>query len=259
MLDWAHPDWSYLLGVVHGDGSIAPRSVAISVGYRDVTYAETLCDLWRKLGFDPKLYRARSALRVDVHRRAIRDRFAAFKARGLWSWPEQLSTTDYLAGVFDTDGCVSTPQFKRVSIVLKRSGNLQRLVPMLESLGIRTPRVANRVAKYKGRPYDLEEMVLTGMDRIVAFSDAVRLRHYRKAERLAAMRHHVDELQARVPLWRRVGAWLQEEPRSWSEIATEFGLTKPQVDSVLQSLRRHARVEVIPPPKHLTRFRVSDL
>ncbi len=258
-IDWAQEDWSYLLGAVHGDGSIAPRSVCISVGYKDADYADVLVGLWRTLGVSPKTYRARSALRLDVHSRALRDAFAPFKKRGRWGWPEALSESDYLAGVFDTDGCVSLPKSKHISIVLKRSGNLRRLAPMLERLGIRKPLVKDRVSTWDGRPYEIEQIVLTGMDRIVAFSDAVRLRHPRKAARLAEMRVHIDAIRSCVPLWQRVGAWLQEEPKTWEEIAAKFSLTQPQVASVLQNLRCYATVETIPPPKALARYRVSGL
>src|SRR4051812_41381216 len=118
MIDWTLPDWSYLLGVVHGDGSIAPRSVCISVGHKDGDYASLLSELWERFGCRPKLYRGRSGLRLDVHDKPLRDAFAAYKERGIWQWPAGLHAPSYLAGVFDTDGCVPAPSSKRLVIVL---------------------------------------------------------------------------------------------------------------------------------------------
>lgn len=259
IINWAQSDWAYLLGVVHGDGSIAPRSVSISVGYMDADYADYLVSMWVALGFDPKTYRGRTALRIDVHSKALRDVFSPFKQRGIWSWPDGLDVAAYLAGVFDTDGCVPTPDSKRLVIVLKRSGNLSRLVPMLSSLGIREASARDTATNYKGAKYETETITLSGMDRVVAFSSAVRLRNPRKAARLLEMRRLVDSKLAHVPLWRKVGIWLQAEPRTWEEIASEFGLTKRQVDSVLDNIRKNASVQTIPPPKVLSRFRVSGL
>lgn len=259
MVNWADRDWSYLLGVVHGDGHVSKRSIEVTVGYRDAQYASVLVDLWTRLGYSPKTYRGRTALRIDVHSRALRDLFAAFKSRGRWALPVQFDAASYIAGVVDTDGCVAKPESKHISILLKRSGNLRRIVPALVSLGIRTPKVCESVSTYKGRAYEIESIKLSGMDRVVAFSNAVTLRNPRKAARLAEMRVLVDSILAEVPLWRRVGLWLQEEPRTWEEIAAQFSLTKRQVDSVLDSLRRQVTVETIPPPKALSRFRVHGL
>ena len=259
MMNWTQPDWSYLLGVVHGDGSIAARSVSIAVGYKDAEYADYLVSTWIALGFEPKTYRGRTALRIDVHNKALRDVFSAFKRRGIWSWPDGLDVAAYLAGVFDTDGCVPAPAAQRLVIVLKRSGNLRRLVPMLALLGIREASARDTATTYKGARYETETITLSGMDRVVAFSSAVRLRNPRKAARLLEMRALVDSKLAHAPLWRKVGLWLQEEPRTWEEIASEFGLTKRQVDSVLENIRKNASVQTIPPPKALSRFRVSGL
>lgn len=258
-LAWSDPDWSYLLGVVHGDGSIAPRSISISVGYKDADYADVLAALWGKLGFYPKIYRARSALRIDVHSKELRDLFAPLKQFGIWSLPGEIDAANYIAGIFDTDGCVAQPERKFICIGLKRSGNLATILPLVCSLGIRPPRVRDTSSTFKGKRYETETMKLSGMDRIVAFSNSVSLRHPRKAARILEMRIIVDEIMARVPLWRRVGLWLSGEPRTWEEIAMKFSLQKRQVDSVLDNLRRYASVETIPPPRLLSRFRVTDL
>lgn len=259
-IDWSLPNWSYMLGVVHGDGSVGhPRTISVSVGYKDTDYAECLMGTWVQLGESPKLYRARTALRVDVHSRVLRDEFALYKSRGRWSHPPNLDPGQYLAGVFDTDGCVSTPTSKHVSICLKRSGNLSTVSKMLSNLGVGDFRVIDRTSKFKGQPYDVETLLISGMDRIARFFSLVVLRSARKADRAAAMLAHIEEIRSRVPLWREVGLWLQEEPRTWEEIAIRFSLTRRQVDSVVQNLRRYTTVSVLPPPRVLSRFSVSGL
>lgn len=258
-IKWIEPDWSYLLGVVHGDGSVAPRSIDISVGYKDAEYADVLLSLWRSLGFNPKVYRPRSALKVSVHSKSLRDAFAPYKNKGKWSLPRRVATHHYLAGVFDTDGCVSAAKHKHISIGLKRSGNLEIVAKLLAAAGVRPACVKHATSTFNGMDYEVEVLKLSGMDRIVSFSDTVRLRHPRKAQRLREMRAHVDELLAHVPLWRRVAEWLQEEPRTCEEISKHFGITWDQVQSALQRIKSKATVKIIPPPRNLTRYRVTDL
>jgi hypothetical protein len=175
------------------------------------------------------------------------------------SLPPSIDPGHYLGGVFDTDGCVSAPAHKHVSIVLKRSGNLSLVADLIGRLGIRPVRVIDGASTYKGRPYEIETIKLSGMDRIVAFSDTVRLRHPRKVRRMREMREHVDGLLARVPLWRRVAEWLREEPRTCDEIAQHFEITPLQAEAALFQVKRKAAVEVFPPPRNLTRYRVKDL
>lgn len=257
-MEWSNPDWSYLLGVVHGDGHIAPRSVCICVGYRDAEYAEVLARVLGRMGMAPKIYRKRSALSLEVHSVALAAMFRPLKMRGVWSWPDGLRWPDYIAGVIDTDGCVTTN--KSVIITLKRSGNLQRLASELTGIGVRQLHARDTQSVFCGRPYLTEMLTITGMDRMEKLFSAVTLRHPRKRERLASMLENIASIRAHKPMWRRVGEWLHEKgPRTWEEIAQEFRLTKAQTDSVLGSLKRYASLETLPPPKALSRFRVRDL
>lgn len=254
-INWQLPDWAYLLGVIHGDGSISRRSLSISVGYRDQDYAAVLVDIWRCLGFDPKVYRPRSALRIDVHSVALRDAFAPFKKSGRWSWPESFHAGAYVSGVIDTDGHVTKPSGKTIVVVLKRSGNLSKLAGLFVEMGCDGARVRDATTKYAGKLYEIEELKLHRMDSVLALASHIELRHPRKALRLAEMVAHITEIRARVPLWKRVAGWISEEPRTWKEIASQFQLTKSQVDSLLLLIRRNARLESIPPPEALTRYR----
>lgn len=260
MIDWSNEDWAYLLGVVHGDGNIAPRSICISVGYKDSDYADYLVSVIEGLGFVPKIYRPRSALRIDIHNAELRGALAPFKANGIWSLPEQLNGGAWLAGVFDADGTVTMASSKCAVIIgLKRSGNLQLVARRMAEIGIGNVNVYDRVSKFNGQEYLIEELRLTSFEKILKFNELAPLRHPRKVSRMHDVIEHIRKAQAVIPLWKQVGLWLEGEPRTWEEIATHFSLTKDQVDSVMQNLRRHAKVEVIPPPKTLHRYRVSGL
>lgn len=256
--DWKDPDWAYLLGVVHGDGHISKRSVSVSVSYKDQDYADVLISLFHRLGLSPKVYRPRSALRIDLHSVVIRNAFSKFKAHGKWSWPDDLRWGDYLAGVIDTDGCVTLN--KSIIIILKRNGNLPRLAVEINKLGVRAVRARQTTATFNGAVYETETISITGMDRVEALCRGVCLRHPRKTKRLVDMLAQIKVIRERVPLWKEVGLWIQREgPKTWTEIAQQFGLTKPQIDSLLGNLKLLATVETIPPPMPLSRFRVSGL
>ena len=254
---WSEADWSYMLGVIHGDGSIMPRSISISVGYRDFKYKDILFAIWKGLGFAPKLYRPRSAFRIDVHSAALRNMIAPLKVRSRWKIPKGLNVPHYLAGAFDTDGCVSRPAAKSISIGQKANGNLALARRLLISLGFRDVIVRNYVHDFHGKPYPTQTITLSGMDRLLLFSDLIPLRHPTKAKRLREMRDHIIVLQSKRPLWFRVGKWIQQEgDKTWEEVAAHFGLTNIQFNGAMQNLKRHADVEVIPPPKMLNKYRV---
>jgi len=257
VIDWQDKDWSYLLGVIHGDGSIAPRSIDVSVGYGDRDYADLLMSLWESLGYSPKMYHPRSALKISVHSKVLRDEIVPFKQKGIWEWPEGLCESEYLSGVFDADGWASlSGGSKRIGITLKRSGNLKRLASYLGHLGIPRVTVQEKVISYKGRPYETEGILICDSARISQFGDLMNLRNARKAAMFDAVYQHARNYLNRVPLWRKVGRWLAEGPRDWREIAQEFSLSRDQVDSVLQSLRQHADIQTTPQVIILTKYEV---
>lgn len=259
-INWSDEKWAYLLGVIHGDGSIAPRSITVCVGYKDAEYAEYLISVFRDLGCEPKVYRPRAAMSIQFHSAELQRQFAPFKKNGVWSIPDNLNSAAWLAGIIDTDGCVSLANRKcAVIITLKRSGNLYHAVSQLEKIGIPGASVKETNSTYGGKVYPIETLRLTSFTNILKFANAVKLRHPKKAARLQETKNYILQCQAHVPLWKEVGIWLEGEPRTWEEIATHFNLTKDQVDSVMQNLKRYAEVEVIPPPKTLYRYRVSGL
>lgn len=253
-IDWTNPDWSYLLGVVHGDGTISARSVIVCVGYKDPDYANLIVELWHNLGFKPKIYRKRSAMSIEVHSRALRDQFALYKRPGLWTLPERFDAGQWVSGIFDTDGTVTSTPKCAIIISLRRSGNLNLVRDALEGFGIGPVRVIEGVSKFNGRPYEIETVRLSSFKNISRFSEATELRYPKKVERLRVM---LDYIESKTPLWKKVAQFLSESPKTWKEVAGEFGLTKDQFDSVIQNVKKECEVETIPPPEPLHRFHVK--
>jgi len=258
MIDLSSSEWSYMLGVIHGDGHIARRTVSISVAYKEAAYADTIAGMLQGLGYRPKVYRPRSALRIDVHSTVLAEDLRTTKSRGLWTIPPTVRIGEYFAGIIDTDGhTTKTPQ-RQIVVTLKRSGNLQRLCTRLVDAGLRCNPVKERTASYLGRPYEIEESRWSGGDQIKWIATNCPLRHPRKSARLLAMREEVLASEADVPLWRRVADWIVPEARDYDEIRARFGLTKRQVDSVIDNIKANCRVESIPPPRVLTKYRVMN-
>ena len=256
MIDYSSREWSYMLGVIHGDGHVAKRSVEIAVSYKEAAYADTLVAMWKGLGFQPKVYRPRSALRINVHSAALADDLRETKLRGLWTIPQDVRVGDYFAGIIDTDGHATKPPQRQVVVTLKRSGNLHRLCDKLVGAGLRCNPVKERTSSYLGRPYEIEELRWSGGDQIKWIATNCPLRHPRKADRLLSMQEEVLAIKADVPLWRRVAEWIAGEARDYDEIRARFSLTKRQADSVMDNIKANCRVEIIPPPRVLTKYRV---
>lgn len=258
MVDFSKSLWSYLLGVIHGDGHLSNRSIQISVGYKDQEYADILIDIFKSLGYLPKVVRARSALRIDINNKALTDVFRQYKNDGKWRLPIELDFEYYISGVFDTDGCVANPSNKFISIILKRSGNLYIIKDILTKKGIRDINVKERITRFNGKPYEIEDIKITGMDRILEMNNILHLRHPKKVQRLKEMVAIILEIQSRVPLWKQVSEYLKKEPKTWKDVANEFGLTKKQFDSVIQNIKKECELEVIPPPEPLSSYQVKS-
>lgn len=254
-IDWAKPDWAYMLGVIHGDGHIADRSVEIVVGHGDANYAEIIRTILERLGLSPKIYNDRSVSRLRVNSKSLANTLRPLKQNQHWSWPDSLDWASYVAGVIDTDGCVTTG--RQIVIVLKRTGNLTRLAHQLTTLGIRPLTASDKCGKYKGTPYATERLAITGTDRILFVAQHIIIRHPRKMARLQKILAEIAEGRSRVPLCKRVGNWIEKEgPKTWREIAAEFNLPHKQRDSVLGMLRTHFTLETIPAE---TKFRVIGI
>jgi len=248
-IDWAQADWAYLLGVIHGDGSIASRSISITVGGGDSDYLDVLVGITSSLGLNPKLYRAANGChRLDVNGQRLRDEIAPFKSKGRWRWPSSLNIPHYLAGVFDTDGSVSS-SVKNIQIVLilKRGGNLKRLAKMINGLGIGRIEARDTRGSLRGAEYLTETIRLSGKDRIEDFSRAVELRHPKKKAKLDALCSYIRQRGEDTPMWRKVATRITGKPLTLQEIMAEFELTEDQVKSILSILRKKGVLKFHPP------------
>lgn len=257
-VDFSDPRWSYLLGVVHGDGHVARRSVQIAVGYKDQDYADHLHSELRELGYLPKIYRPRNALRLDVHCSQLAATLRHTKSNGIWTIPQDVRIGDYLSGVIDTDGHITKHPARRIVITLKRSGNLEHLRSRLALEGLRSNGVRETTSTFKGKPYEIETILWTSMEHLQWIGERCSLKHPRKAARLSEILREIQQIKAAVPLWKRVAHYLTEAPRDIEEIMTAFDLTKKQVDSVMCLIKRECDVAIIPPPRTLTKYQVRS-
>jgi hypothetical protein len=247
--DWASPDWSYLLGVIHGDGHIGTREVQIAVGYRDAEYAHILVALLRKMGFRPHIYRGHTCLTVTVCNVVLTRVMSRWKQHGRWRWPDGLDPLPYIAGVIDTDGCVSKAPNNVIVVTLKRSGNLRRFAEILREAGVRDVHVSNLVSKWRGKPYPIEKLQLSGGDRILWASKHIPLRHPFKKKRLAILAASVEHWSQVVPTWVKLGRYLESHRATAKEAGCALGLTRVQVWTALHKLRERRVLDTeIPPP-----------
>jgi intein/homing endonuclease len=255
MQDWSNPNAAYLLGVTHGDGNVSTRAIRISIGYKEVVFAKTIMSLWKSLGFNPHLYERRTAFSLEVCNTLLANEMRKLKTNGKWRLPENINKAEWLAGIFDTDGCVSLASRKcSITIGLKRSGNLLLVKKALSELGIANVNIRNGIKKFNGEDYPYEVLGLTSFAKLKHFSATVPLKHPRKKERLKETIDYINHVESITPLWKQVSEWIHQEPKSWLEISQKFNLTKKQVDSCLQLAKKHGVIEITPPPKMLTKY-----
>lgn len=264
-VDWTKPDWAYLLGVVHGDGHVSKRSISVNFGFANRVYFLVIVDIWKKLGFDPKVYYVKNnAFRLDVHNKELRDVFIKYKKDGIWGWPNHISVRDYLSGLIDTDGYMGLSYSKKhkgiskkIGIEVKRNGNLPYVADLFRNEGVEVD-AKNAMTTYKGEPYETEVIRICSAEKIVKAAKLLRLRNPRKISKLAELKIISQEQLNRVSKWKEVGLWMQKEgPKTQREIEVKFHLTKRQADALLQQIKKNATVKKLPPIT--TRYIVSGL
>ena len=257
IINFSNPDWAYLLGVIHGDGHISKRTIQISVGHNAPFYADTLTALITELGLSPCLYNTKSCIRIDINSQKHTNDFRKLKNNGMWSIPIDINKSHYVAGVIDTDGCVSNVSSKQkkmaVIISLKKSGNLLKVGKLLADIGFRDIHVRYRNAKYKNTEYPVETIVLTGEDRMRLFYEKIQLRHKLKKDKMDAIIQNYDTNKS---LSRIIAEQLKIAPLSIPEIMAKFNLNKKQADSVLQNLRNQYQIQTIPPVPSYTSYKI---
>lgn len=256
-INFTNPDWAYLLGVIHGDGHISKRTIEISVGHNASFYADTLIALITELGFSSCLYDKKSCIRIDINSQKLANDFRKFKNNGIWSIPVNINKPHYLAGIIDTDGCVSNVFSKQkkmaVIISLKKSGNLLKVGELLTDIGFRDIHVNYRNAKYKNAEYPIETIALTGEDRMRLFYKKIQLRHKLKKDKMETI---IQDYDANKSLSRIIAEQLKITPLSIPEIMTKYNLNKRQADSILQNLRNQYKIQTIPPIPSYTTYKI---
>lgn len=256
-IDFSNPNWSYILGVIHGDGNVSKRSVSVSVSHKSPEYVRTISLIWKKLGYNPKIYNKRSCVCIDVHSKELAECIKKYKDNGVWHMPKNIDKFQWLSGIYDTDGCVSDPLKKRaINITLKRTGNIKHVVAALSKCGIRV-KAYNRTSKYLGRDYEIEVANITSLDGIIKFNEKISLRHRKKSARLKQAVKYANNYFSVVPLWLKIANYMKS-PQTSQTVKRHFKISQDTFESCLQLIKRKCKVKTIPPPKTLTQYQVSQ-
>lgn len=140
--------FSYLVGVVQGDGHICRRvkggrvmGVRVTVGKKYLYYAERLAQIFRDVfGCKCAVYKYKNIIQVSVHSVSVGKIFEKFKnVNGQWKIPSQYSNM-WLSGIIDTDGYVSVASgygHGCIGISQANKENLEKIVDVLNGFGVR--------------------------------------------------------------------------------------------------------------------------
>lgn len=101
--------FEYLLGVIHGDGSISKKELTISVWKEDKEYFDFLMKLIPlATNIEAGYYMDKSKNYVIwISSINLSEKMKCFKINSAWSIPELKYPEEWIAGCFDTDGCIS--------------------------------------------------------------------------------------------------------------------------------------------------------
>lgn len=259
-MNWNDKSWSYLLGVIHGDGYVGNRSIQISVGYKDKEYKDFLCNMITKVGYNPKVVNQKSAYRIDINSTKLTKEIAPYKSKSLWNIPGELDFGEYISGVFDTDGCVSLPKKsggKFVVITLKQSGNLNIVADIFKSWGMQNIKVNNRNSKFNGLVYPIEEIKLSSAHNIKLFYQNTSLKHLKKKNRLEDMVKMILDRENKISLWESIAKYIETEQKNANEIMQKFSITKYQYDSAMQNIKKHYEIEITVPEPVLNKYKIK--
>lgn len=181
-------DWSYLVGVIQGDGYIRERSggeIILTVGFLDLQYAEMLHNLIPNstLRFD------KSAIRVCFYGNNAKP-FFGIKKDSLWTVPNNIIKTEWLAGLFDTDGGFEGDNRRqRISFYQKDNGNINHVYDALTELGINYS-IQKRNARCSSNGIKSSSSITIRINNsydVLLFNNLIKIRHNRKKDKLLKM------------------------------------------------------------------------
>ena len=142
IFDLHQREFSYLLGVIHGDGYINNKPymghLTIHVCKRDLAYAYTLLNLAHSLGWkSAKLNKGKNGGKLFTYcSKNLTEYLVRFKRNRLWYFPEKPGNLlHYIAGLVDTDGSIRKRGLL-VRIGQRNNGNLAKITPFLDELGM---------------------------------------------------------------------------------------------------------------------------
>lgn len=173
--------FEYLIGVLHGDGCVIGNRFEIAVGFDDEKYCDELMKIIKKTtGLSAKKYRNKYAgcFYTQVFSANLADKLKGYKDKKKWTIPDLEYPEEYLAGLFDTDGYITS--WGGLAIAQKDLGNLENIVLLFEKVGIPcTLRKYVRTNGYKTEVISIRKRLLK------EFSENIPIKHPRKIEHLA--------------------------------------------------------------------------
>jgi hypothetical protein len=229
----------YLLGVLHGDGSIlfnrskngrTPSGITIPVSPKDEPYADRMIEIvslaYPNTKPRKKYSNSSNMYRVNFFNAEIARNLYRFKQNGKWHVPELSHPEFYLAGLWDTDGYVGKTRRLALELSVKSSSNLFQVENIMKELGFSSVKI--RVKKYSNKlgSFSSDRIVLQSKQNALMFKELIPLQHYRKQMEMDAKIADFENVKGR----RRHGGLRDEvvkltrcSPMSGSELAALLG------------------------------------
>jgi DNA-binding transcriptional ArsR family regulator len=142
IFDLHRKEFSYFLGVIHGDGYINDKpntgNITVHVCAKDHSYADTLLSLAHSIGWkSAKLNKGKNGGKLFTYcSKNLTEYLVRFKRNRLWYFPEKPGNLlHYIAGLVDTDGSIRKRGLL-VRIGQRNNGNLAKIIPFLDELGM---------------------------------------------------------------------------------------------------------------------------
>ena len=175
-------DYEYLLGVFLGDGTyLGKDGISICVGLQDSSFVDVIQQCIKDaFEYNASVCKMPSCFIINLCSQWIlHNYFEGMKKDYFWFVPKLEFPEEFLAGCFDTDGCISL-QKKRAEIIFaqKREPNVLLVSQLLQKLGF------NRLGihSYPRNGFPITILELSCFEMFKKFSEIIKIRHPRKKD-----------------------------------------------------------------------------